>query len=42
MKVVIGAPIATAGRDAVSVHNELQQWIEGQMRRISPHRYESA
>ena len=42
VKVVIGAPIATAGRDAVSVHNELQQWIEGQMRRISPHRYESA
>jgi len=42
VKVVIGAPIATAGRDVVSVNNELQEWIEGQMRRISPHRYESA
>jgi 1-acyl-sn-glycerol-3-phosphate acyltransferase len=42
VKVVIGPPIATAGRDAVSVNNELQEWIEGQMRRISPERYEAA
>jgi len=35
VKVVIGPPIATAGRDPVSVNNELQEWIEGQMRRIS-------
>ncbi len=35
VKVVIGAPITTAGRDAISVHNEVEEWIEGQMRRIS-------
>jgi 1-acyl-sn-glycerol-3-phosphate acyltransferase len=40
VKVVIGAPIPTAGRDPISVNNEVQAWIEGQMRRISPHRYE--
>jgi len=39
VKVVIGAPIPTAGRDPISVNNEVQAWIEGQMRRISPHRY---
>ena len=39
VKVVIGPPIATAGRDAISVNNELQAWIEGEMRRISPERY---
>jgi len=42
IKVVIGPLIPTAGRDVVSVNNEVQDWIEGQMRRISPHRYESA
>ena len=42
VKVVIGAPIPTAGRDPISVNNEVQAWIEGQMRRISPHRYESS
>ena len=41
VKVVIGAPIPTAGRDPISVNNEVQGWIEGQMRRISPHRYEA-
>jgi 1-acyl-sn-glycerol-3-phosphate acyltransferase len=42
VKVVIGPPIQTAGRDPISVNTELQAWIEGQMRRISPHRYEAA
>jgi 1-acyl-sn-glycerol-3-phosphate acyltransferase len=42
VKVVIGPPIRTAGRDPISVNKELQDWIEGQMRRISPHRYEAA
>jgi 1-acyl-sn-glycerol-3-phosphate acyltransferase len=42
VKVVIGPPIPTAGRDVLSVNVEVQAWIEGQMRRISPHRYEGA
>jgi 1-acyl-sn-glycerol-3-phosphate acyltransferase len=42
VKVVIGPLIRTEGRDPISVNNELQQWIESQMRRISPHRYEAA
>jgi len=42
VKVVIGPPIPTAGRDVLSVNAEVQEWIEGQMRRISPHRYEAA
>jgi 1-acyl-sn-glycerol-3-phosphate acyltransferase len=42
VKVVIGPPIRTAGREAGAVNAELQEWIEGQMRRISPHRYEAA
>jgi len=42
VKVVIGPPIPTAGRDVLSVNAEVQEWIEGQMRRISPHRYETA
>lgn len=42
VKVVIGPPIQTQGRDVVSVNNEVQQWIEGQMRIISPHRYADA
>ncbi|HET7729359.1 MAG TPA: lysophospholipid acyltransferase family protein [Usitatibacter sp.] len=37
--VVIGPPIRTQGRDAVSVNNEVEAWIEGQMRIISPERY---
>lgn len=40
--VVIGPLIQTRGRDAVAVNNEVQQWIEGQMRRISPERYADA
>jgi len=40
--VVIGPLIQTAGRDVLSVHNEVQSWIEGSMRRISPERYAAA
>jgi 1-acyl-sn-glycerol-3-phosphate acyltransferase len=39
IKVVIGPLIRTEGRDVLSVNNELQGWIEGRMREISPHRY---
>ena len=39
VKVVIGPPIATRGRDAISVHAEVENWIEGQMKLISPHLY---
>ena len=39
VKVVIGPLIPTQGRDAVSVNAEVEAWIEGQMRRISPERY---
>ena len=39
VKVVIGPLIATEGRDVVSVNNDVQGWIEGQMRIISPERY---
>ena len=42
VQVVIGPLIATAGRDAISVNNEVEAWIEGQMRRISPERYAGA
>ena len=36
VKVVIGPPILTEGRDAAAVNNEVQEWIEAQMRVISP------
>ncbi|HUL97219.1 MAG TPA: lysophospholipid acyltransferase family protein [Usitatibacter sp.] len=42
IKVVVGPLIATQGRDAISVHNEVEDWIEGQMRLISPERYGAA
>ncbi len=42
VRVVIGPLIATQGRDPVSVSNELEDWIEGQMRSISPHRHAAA
>jgi hypothetical protein len=42
VKVVIGPLIQTEGRDAISVNNEVQGWIEGQMRLISPERYARA
>lgn len=42
VKVVIGPLVRTEGRDAVAVHAEVQEWIEGQMRLISPERYARA
>ncbi len=42
VKVVIGPLIRTEGRDAPSVNAEVESWIEGQMKRISPHRYAQA
>jgi len=36
VKVVIGPLIETAGRDVLSVNNEVEAWIEEQMRVISP------
>ena len=42
VKVVIGPLISTEGRDVVSVNAEVEEWIEGQMRRISPERYAAA
>jgi 1-acyl-sn-glycerol-3-phosphate acyltransferase len=35
VKVVIGPPIETAGRDAAEVSREVEEWIEAQMRVIS-------
>ena len=37
--VVIGAPIAAAGRDAGQVMREVEAWIETEMRRIDPEAY---
>jgi 1-acyl-sn-glycerol-3-phosphate acyltransferase len=34
--VVIGAPIETAGRSAEGVMREVEEWIEGQMTRLTP------
>ncbi len=42
VRVVIGKPIATAGRDAASVNSEVEDWIEGQMRQLNPERYADA
>jgi 1-acyl-sn-glycerol-3-phosphate acyltransferase len=39
VKVVIGPLIETKGRDVISVNNDVRNWIEGQMRAISPERY---
>ena len=39
VKVVIGPLIHTAGRDLLTVNNEVQSWIEGEMRKISPERH---
>jgi 1-acyl-sn-glycerol-3-phosphate acyltransferase len=36
---VIGPVIETAGRDALSVNREVEEWIEGQMRKLNPERY---
>jgi 1-acyl-sn-glycerol-3-phosphate acyltransferase len=42
VKVVIGPLIETAGRDVISVNNDVRNWIEGRMRAISPERYDIA
>jgi 1-acyl-sn-glycerol-3-phosphate acyltransferase len=42
VKVVIGPLILTQGRDVASVNAEVEAWIEGQMRLISPERYAAA
>jgi len=39
VKVVIGPLIRTEGRDVISVNNEVEEWIEGRMREISPERH---
>jgi 1-acyl-sn-glycerol-3-phosphate acyltransferase len=39
VQVVIGPTIPTAGRDAVTVTREVEEWIEGEMRRLNPERY---
>jgi 1-acyl-sn-glycerol-3-phosphate acyltransferase len=38
--VSIGAPIATEGRTAEQVASLVESWIETEMRRLAPHRYE--
>jgi 1-acyl-sn-glycerol-3-phosphate acyltransferase len=42
VQVVIGPLIETAGRDVLSVKNEVEDWIEGEMRVISPERHADA
>ena len=37
--VVIGDPIDPAGKSPEQMAREVEAWIEGQMRRIAPHRY---
>ena len=39
VRVVIGPAIETKGRDAREVTREVENWIEGQMRRLNPERY---
>jgi 1-acyl-sn-glycerol-3-phosphate acyltransferase len=40
--VSFGKPIQTAGRSAAEIMNEVETWIEQEMRRISPHVYPPA
>jgi 1-acyl-sn-glycerol-3-phosphate acyltransferase len=42
VKVVIGVPIQTQGRDVLSVNREVEEWIEGQMRVISAEHHADA
>jgi 1-acyl-sn-glycerol-3-phosphate acyltransferase len=42
VQVVIGPVVEAAGRDVLSVKNEVEDWIEGQMRVISPERHADA
>ena len=37
--VSIGPAIDTTGKTAEEVTTQPEQWIEGEMRRLSPHRY---
>jgi 1-acyl-sn-glycerol-3-phosphate acyltransferase len=36
IRVVIGAPIATAGKDPRQINEQVQRWIDAQMERIKP------
>ncbi len=42
VKVVIGPLIPARGRDVPALNAEVENWIEAQMRRISPERYAAA
>lgn len=42
VRVVIGEPIATAGRSAPEVNAEVEAWIEARMRELNPERYAGA
>ena len=42
VRVVIGPPIETVDLDPISVNNAVEDWIEAQMRVLSPHRYADA
>jgi 1-acyl-sn-glycerol-3-phosphate acyltransferase len=42
VRVFIGEPIETAGRDALSINRELEEWIESRMREMNPERYADA
>ena len=37
-----GPPISPEGHDAQSLMNVVEEWIENEMHKISPHRYTSA
>ena len=36
---MIGPVIQAAGRDALSVTREVEEWIEGEMVKLNPERY---
>lgn len=42
VRVIIGKPIVTAGRDAPSINAEVETWIEARMREMNPERYADA
>jgi 1-acyl-sn-glycerol-3-phosphate acyltransferase len=42
VQVVIGPLIDPAGRDALSVVREVEEWIEGEMPKLNPERYAGA
>jgi 1-acyl-sn-glycerol-3-phosphate acyltransferase len=42
VRVVIGPLIDTKGRDPVQVTREVEEWIEGEMRKLNPERYAGA